>query len=621
MIKKRYLILIFCIITILSIQFVSANDNTDNITVLGASEDGNVLQAPSETQSLSDLKNLIDQPGNEISLEYNYEYRDGNPRTGINITKNLVINGNGAIIDGKNSAGIFNISSGVTVTLKNLTIINAAGIVVTYYPVAETYILHAINSEGILNIDNCTFQDNKLGYNYQHTLEANGSVIQSNNVVNIENSIFLNNAIQNYGVVYTTSSVSVTNSRFTSNSGYQTNSKGGAIYAGSISLIENCTFESNTAKTGAAVYIADAGSVTSIKNSDFKGKDKFVANEGGAIYTNGKIDLIEGSTFDSNYAANGSAVYIGSEDSITSVTGSTFENNNGGENAYANKGAGIYTNGAIDLIEDSWFMMNWASNGGAVYIGNENSITTITDSNFMLNLADNTSGAVYTKGSIDIISGSSFESNSGPAGAAVYTKSIDKIEDSTFSDSGSINENSKGAIYIYGNNDLLITDSTFDSCQAYEGGAIFINASVTVIDSFFTGNIAHDNDASKISKGGAIYADGDVYLENVEIKNNFADYGGAIYSNGTVTIKNIDDITDNGIYDQASSLKGGVFYAKGDVDINNTIFGANIANVAGGAVYSEGNVNFYNSKVNGSAATSLQIMVMVDLFMQKVMLM
>ena len=46
MIKKRYLILILCIITILSIQFVSANDNTDDINVLGASEDGNVLQAP-----------------------------------------------------------------------------------------------------------------------------------------------------------------------------------------------------------------------------------------------------------------------------------------------------------------------------------------------------------------------------------------------------------------------------------------------------------------------------------------------------------------------------------------------------------------------------------------------
>ena len=46
MIKKRYLILILCIIAILSIQFVSANDNTDDINVLGASEDGNVLQAP-----------------------------------------------------------------------------------------------------------------------------------------------------------------------------------------------------------------------------------------------------------------------------------------------------------------------------------------------------------------------------------------------------------------------------------------------------------------------------------------------------------------------------------------------------------------------------------------------
>lgn len=51
--QKRYLILILCIITLMSIQFVSANDNTDNLTVFDSAEDEDVLQA------LRKLKNLL----------------------------------------------------------------------------------------------------------------------------------------------------------------------------------------------------------------------------------------------------------------------------------------------------------------------------------------------------------------------------------------------------------------------------------------------------------------------------------------------------------------------------------------------------------------------------------
>jgi hypothetical protein len=108
-------------------QFVCANDNTENVTVLASAEDS-VLSAPSETKTYTDLNQIISEAadGAEINLEYNYKYSGNDPKNGINITKNLIINGNGAVIDGDSQSSLFNISEGVTVTLKNLTITKAA---------------------------------------------------------------------------------------------------------------------------------------------------------------------------------------------------------------------------------------------------------------------------------------------------------------------------------------------------------------------------------------------------------------------------------------------------------------------------------------------------------------
>jgi len=140
--------MILCIIALFSMQFVSASDNTD-INVLASAEDNGILLAPSETKTYTDLKNLIDSAsdGDEINLEYNYKYSGNDPKSGINITKNLIINGNGAVIDGASASSLFNISEGVTVTLKNLTIQHAAALEGWNAPF--TY-LPAINSNGNL---------------------------------------------------------------------------------------------------------------------------------------------------------------------------------------------------------------------------------------------------------------------------------------------------------------------------------------------------------------------------------------------------------------------------------------------------------------------------------------
>ena len=392
-------------------QFVCANDNTDNITL--ASAEDSVLSAPSGTQNFAALKDVIDAAGDEITLQYNYKWDGSNPdiKTGINITRNLIINGNGAVIDGgstDNCVSLFNISSGVTVTLKNLTIKNLGGLE-GWEPVTPRSV---IMSQGNLDITDCIFENNGASRG-NGDFEYNGSVINSNGNINIKDSEFNNNKVENSAVIYTT------------------------------------------------------GTVT--------------------------------------------------------VVGSTFSGNQAPNNRIA-KGGAIHA-GKVNLIDDSYFDTNYASYGGAVYIEDSNSITTIKDSTFESHICYENGGAIYTEGKIDLIYNSVFESNFGYYGGSIYANSIEKVVDSNFYDSGfnsyQHSDSKGGAFYITGSDDLEITGSEFSGHVNQEAGAIFTGGSITVIDSTFSENVANDNNQFKFSKGGSICANGDVSLENVILEDNF----------------------------------------------------------------------------------------------------
>ena len=605
MIKKRYLILILCIITILSIQFVSANDNTDNMTVLGVSGEESILQAPSETQSYTDLNTIINQAGegDEINLTYNYEYRNGNdPKTGINITKNLVINGNGATIDGKSASSLFNISEGVTVTLKNLTIKNSAAIE------SSEVFYRAITSEGNLNIYDCTFDSNAAGQGWEDNDDIfyAGSVIYSSSNINIINSSFSNNVALNGGIIYSTGTIRAKNSYFYSNKAISNEySDGGVFTALVVDTIENCTFKNNFANAGGSISIY-GGSTTSIKNSTFEGSISYSLN-GGAIFNHGSADLlIENSTFKDFTSSTGGAIYIENSDSNIKIRNSILKHLVS-SSSYGGGGA-IYTAGNVE-IENTTMEDNSAINGGVVYA--KGSITfkdcNKISSNGVISSTLN-GGVVYALGNVIIDNSSLTNNKAHDLGGAIYALGSVTVNNSNVSQNSVSHYEGKrmaGAIYAEGN--VIIENSTVSKNSAYyNAGAVYSLGSVTVKNSTISDNIAFDWQPTSPIRGGAIYANGNVLIENTSLIHNVAkDEGGAVYTNSTITIKNSNNLVNNGI-DQNGNLmsKGGLFYAKGDVIINNTEFSHNYADLAGGAVYSEGNVNFYNSKVDGSAAAN-----------------
>ncbi|MBP2045281.1 beta strand repeat-containing protein [Methanobacterium aggregans] len=176
----------------------------------------------------------------------------GTGNTNITIDKNMIIQGlsqNGTIINGTDTNWIFSITSGVNVTILNLTFTNGIA-----------YDGGAILNHGILSISDCTFTEN--------TATNWGGAIFNNGVLSISDcTLTENTALHGGGAIAYLSICNITNCTFMYNSVTGATSWcGGAIgaYRGSNSTVTGCTFVGNsvdlvsTSFGGGAIYVYDA---------------------------------------------------------------------------------------------------------------------------------------------------------------------------------------------------------------------------------------------------------------------------------------------------------------------------------------------------------------------------
>lgn len=186
------------------------------------------------------LKELIEScPENGIAdLHYNHVYNEDldNITEGIEISKNITINGNGHVIDALHKTGIFKIN-GCNVVLKNIIFKNAG-------------------SSGF------------------GAIEANSSKIT------VLNCSFINNTAQSGGAISLNGSdATVGDSTFANN----TADYGAAIYLlGGKNVISNCSFMNNVANSNGVIY---GQANTSISNCTFE-------SDNSDIYADGNADLI-----------------------------------------------------------------------------------------------------------------------------------------------------------------------------------------------------------------------------------------------------------------------------------------------------------------------------------------
>ena len=281
--------------------------------------------------------------GSTITLENDYVYDEGFDTKGIQITKSIIINGNGHTLDGLKMSRIFEVKS-KEIVFNDIRFINGN----------SSNDGAAISSTAIcqeLTITNCIFNNNEAS-DY-------GGAIYAYGTLNIVNSTFISNRAKDYGAIRGLE-LYIKDSKFIDN--YAEN-YGGAIYTGSISIISNCIFKNNEASRYGGGAINDGSELLNFINSTFISNRAY---KGGAIFKGGFVDeegdylYVKDSEFIDNHAkGDGGAILINCYDKTTV---SVYDI---GGNVASSKIVVTYRNCSI---ENSVFTNNSAgySSGGAI---------------------------------------------------------------------------------------------------------------------------------------------------------------------------------------------------------------------------------------------------------------
>ena len=209
---------------------------------------------------LQDLINKTQSNLIELDRDYTYMIEVDSITEGIEINKNIIIDGKGHTIDAKGKSGIFLVSAS-NVTFRNVNFVNGnsgyqMGSAIYYYGDGP------VN----FNIENCTFKNNIALRNYYGSfLEGGGAIYLKAGYGNytIKDSIFINNTAPNCS--------------------------GGAIYSylqlsqETIINISNCSFINNSANIGGAILFFNRNTVTTIDYCKFINNS---ANDAGAVHLN-----------------------------------------------------------------------------------------------------------------------------------------------------------------------------------------------------------------------------------------------------------------------------------------------------------------------------------------------
>ncbi|WP_323736405.1 Ig-like domain repeat protein [Methanosphaera sp. ISO3-F5] len=250
------------------------------------------------------------------------------------------------------------------------------------------------------------------------------------------------------------------------------------------------------------------------------------------------------------------------------LTNILFQNNTG------TMGGSISNNGNLQ-VNNTVFMENTASFGSAIY--NKANLT-IKNSTFNDNHIYNVGGAIYSTNGTMEVTDSYFSNNRAVSGAAIYnafgylevnnTKFIENDAEHFFG----------GAIYSTGITRAY--NSLFDNNQANkDGGAITTTSNFTIINCTFNENFAKENGGAIENVPWTDKENGNLTIINSTFTENAATLGGAIINYGKIEHTGIPaTVTARGcVFDSNTADKGGVIYSQQYVNIQNSVFKDNTA--------------------------------------------
>ena len=248
---NKKILFLLCLILFISISTVSATDDSNQ--TLNVFQSGGESIINDDVGTFSELQEQINNAENEsaIELDRDYAYNESDySENSINIDKNIIINGNGHIIDG----GIFYVGNGTNVILNNIVFMGGFGF-------CGGAIYAGSDS---LQINGCAFIDNRA--------VIGGAIFSESNSLQINNCTFINNTALEMGggaIYILNSETSISNSSFLNNSLSVDYGVGSAIcfesYYEYDVVISNSVFNNNLAQE---YFSLDSDGVAYLTSSD-----------------------------------------------------------------------------------------------------------------------------------------------------------------------------------------------------------------------------------------------------------------------------------------------------------------------------------------------------------------
>ena len=257
----------------------------------------------------------------------------------LSIPVNLTLNGAKAattIVDGTNTANVFTVGAGISLTLSNLTIKNGVG-----YSGGG-----GVDNSGTLTVNKSNF--------YTNTALSGGAILNTGTAT-ISNTTFSGNSPYFFGhsascgAIDNRSTMTITSTTFYNNYANNNSTSGGAICNGGTLTITGSTFNTNSSQGnnggyGGAIYTY-AGTL-SVTNSTFYLNS--ATTSGGAIYSQGGTVQISNSTFGINAENIGGGGALANAGSAFFMQNSIVANSGNGGNC-----AGIITSNGYNLSSDT----------------------------------------------------------------------------------------------------------------------------------------------------------------------------------------------------------------------------------------------------------------------------
>jgi Chlamydia polymorphic membrane protein (Chlamydia_PMP) repeat len=380
--------------------------------------------------------------------------------------------------------------------------------------------------------------------------------------------------------------------------------------AGALTL-QNITLDQAFGTTN-GVAIASHGTLT-MNQVSVTGAIGQATSNGGAVYTDGPLTTITGSTFNSNTAGAGGALFIDTSAAVANIYSSTFISNSAQNPTAANGGAIVVSSFAHLYMRDSLFLFNQAQQGGALFVA-RNAVVDIFGSpttppqpsamQFNGNTATLMGGAIFNQGSDLYIGNTSFSTNSTPQdelfvgyGGAIASFGTLSLADSIvygnqarFGGGLYVSDDGQAASFANIVNTEFKLNSAGGTSTGYGGGLLTEGSLLINPPTVYITGSAFDYNTSGGIGGGLGRYDSDLHIENSSFTNNTAaSVGGGLSivrlpSSPYEPYIRIQSVTISG---NSAAQGGGVYNWESGIEMYNTTIAGN----TGGGVFTDSNGN------------------------------